>query len=166
MAHTTCGSEKPTEESTRERDLGASVGRDSPRYGSRSMCAPPAPPWTPRLGAPSLLLPPPPQSPGSHTLNSSHWALVWGRVVCWVHRSQVPCLGGPLGDVADRSWSVSSPPPPPICARSVLTPPPLSLFCPLVPLDSVCPVLVNTPAVAVRGAELRPEPGMSTQLPT
>ena len=29
MAHTTCGSEKPTEESTRERDLGASVGRDS-----------------------------------------------------------------------------------------------------------------------------------------
>jgi hypothetical protein len=31
MAHTTCGSEKPTEESTRERDLGVSVGRDS-RY--------------------------------------------------------------------------------------------------------------------------------------
>ena len=29
MAHTTCGSEKPTEESTRERDLGVSVGRDS-----------------------------------------------------------------------------------------------------------------------------------------
>ena len=42
MAHTTCGSEKPTEESTRERDLGASVGRDS-RYGSIYVC-PPLPP--------------------------------------------------------------------------------------------------------------------------
>ena len=37
MAHTTCGSEKPTEESTRERDLGVSVGRDS-RYGSIYVC--------------------------------------------------------------------------------------------------------------------------------
>jgi len=32
MAHTTCGSEKPTEESTRERGLGVGLGRDS-RYG-------------------------------------------------------------------------------------------------------------------------------------
>ena len=51
MAHTTCGSEKPTEESTRERDLGVSVGRDS-RYGSIYVC--------PRLspGPRALLLPP------------------------------------------------------------------------------------------------------------
>ena len=39
MAHTTCGSEKSTEESTRERDLGVSVGRDS-RYGSIYVCPP------------------------------------------------------------------------------------------------------------------------------
>ena len=51
MAHTTCGSEKPTEESTRERDLGASVGRDS-RYGSIYVCPPLSP------GPRALLLPP------------------------------------------------------------------------------------------------------------
>ena len=51
MAHTTCGSEKPTEESTRERDLGVSVGRDS-RYGSIYVCPPLSP------GPRALLLPP------------------------------------------------------------------------------------------------------------
>ena len=41
------------------------------------LCVPPALPRTPCRAAPSLFLPPPPQSPGSHTLNSSHWALAW-----------------------------------------------------------------------------------------
>ena len=39
MAHTTGGSEKPTEESARERGLGVGVGRDS-RYGSIYVCPP------------------------------------------------------------------------------------------------------------------------------
>jgi hypothetical protein len=39
MAHTTGGSEKPTEESARERGLGVAVGRDS-RYGSIYVCPP------------------------------------------------------------------------------------------------------------------------------
>ena len=60
---------RPRARSGGERGQGQSLWID--------LCVPPAPPWTPRLGAPSLLLPPPPQSPGSHTLNSSHWALVW-----------------------------------------------------------------------------------------
>jgi hypothetical protein len=41
------------------------------------LCVPSAPPETPRLGAPSLHLLPPPKSPGSHTRNSSHWAQAW-----------------------------------------------------------------------------------------
>jgi len=45
MVHTTGGSEKPTEESARERDLGVEVGRDS-RYGSIYVC-PPSPPRDP-----------------------------------------------------------------------------------------------------------------------
>ena len=55
---------KPTEESTRERDLGVSVGRDS-RYGSIYVC-PPLPP-----GPRALVLPPsssfPPLSPPDPT---------------------------------------------------------------------------------------------------
>ena len=51
---------KPTEDSTRERDLGVGVGRDS-RYGSIYVC-PPTPPETPRRGARPLPLLPLPQS--------------------------------------------------------------------------------------------------------
>ena len=59
MVHTTGGSEKPTEESARERDLGVEVGRDS-RYGSIYVC-PPSPPRDPAprcspLSSSSLLL--------------------------------------------------------------------------------------------------------------
>ena len=40
MAHTTGAAvKKPTEENTRERDLGVSVGRDSRYFMDRSMCA-------------------------------------------------------------------------------------------------------------------------------
>ena len=72
------------------------------------LCVPPALPWTPRLGAPSLLLPPPPHSPGSHTLNSSHWALAWDawsagcierRSPAWAARSAM-CLRRAGGEVA------------------------------------------------------------------
>ena len=41
------------------------------------MCAHLPPPEAPRRGAPPSPHPPSPQSPGSHTLNSSHWALAW-----------------------------------------------------------------------------------------
>jgi hypothetical protein len=65
MAHTPPAAvKKPTEESTRERDLGVSVGRDS-RYGSIYVC-PPLPP-----GPRALVLPPsssfPPLSPPDPT---------------------------------------------------------------------------------------------------
>ena len=75
MVHTTGGSEKtdggkrPRARSGRGRGQGQSLWID--------LCVPSAPPETPRLGAPPLPLLPPPQSPGSHTLNSSHWALAW-----------------------------------------------------------------------------------------
>ena len=54
----------------------------------RSMCAL-RPPETLRPGAPPVLPPPPLQSPGSHTLNSSHWALAWdvGPAGCIERRS-------------------------------------------------------------------------------
>ena len=47
------------------------------------------PPETLRPGAPPVLPPPPLQSPGSHTLNSSHWALAWdvGPAGCIERRS-------------------------------------------------------------------------------
>ena len=37
MVHTTSGSEKPTEESTRERDLGVGESRDSRYFGKFSL---------------------------------------------------------------------------------------------------------------------------------
>ena len=82
---------KPTEENTRERNLLGvlGVGRDS-RYGSIYVCVPTFPPPRPRAAVLSpLLLLPPPQSPGSHTLNSSHWALAWdaGSAGCIERRS-------------------------------------------------------------------------------
>ena len=66
---------KPTEENVRERGLGVGMGRDS-RYGSIYVC-PPSPSRGPAPRCSSLSSSPPPQSPGSHTLNSSHWALAW-----------------------------------------------------------------------------------------
>ena len=64
---------KPTEENTRERDLGVGVGRDSRsvgRYGRRSMCVPTFPPRDPAprcspLSSSSLLLSPPDPTPST-----------------------------------------------------------------------------------------------------
>ena len=92
MAHTTCGSEKPTEESTRERDLGVSVGRDS-RYGSIYVC-----PGSPPDPAPCCSLPPPPSPPSVSRIPHPQFVPLGvgvGRVVCRVHRAQVPLLGRP-----------------------------------------------------------------------
>ena len=61
MAHTTGGSEKPTEESARERGLGVGVGRDS-RYGSIYVC-PPSPSLGPAPRCSSLSSSPLPSVP-------------------------------------------------------------------------------------------------------
>jgi hypothetical protein len=92
---------KPTEESTRERDLGVSVGRDS-RYGSIYVC-PPLPP-----GPRALVLPPsssfPPSVPRIPHPQFVPLGVGVGRMVRWVHRAQVSCLGGPLGYVLEAGW--------------------------------------------------------------
>jgi hypothetical protein len=63
------------------------------------------PPETLRPGAPPVLPPPPLQSPGSHTLNSSHWALAWdvGPAGC-IERRSPPRVGGLLGGVLEAGW--------------------------------------------------------------
>ena len=101
MAHTTCGSEKPTEESARERDLGVSVGRDS-RCGSIYVCPPlPSGPRASALPPSSSLPPSVPRIPYPQFVPLGGGV---GRVVCWVHRAQVPCLGCPLGDALEAGW--------------------------------------------------------------
>ena len=94
MAHTTCGSEKTD---------GGKHSRARP-WGERGqgqslwidLCVPPALPRTPRRAAPS----PPSVSRIPHPQFVPLGVGV-GRVVCRVHRAQVPCLGGPLGDVLE-----------------------------------------------------------------
>ena len=101
MVHTTSGSEKPTEESTRERDLSVGVGRDS-RYGSIYVC----PPLSPRPRA-LVLPPPPPPSPSVPRIPHPQFVPLgagMGRRVRRVHRAQVTRLGGPLGDVLEAGW--------------------------------------------------------------
>ena len=54
------------------------------------LCVPSTPPRPRGAVLPSLPLLPPPQSPGSHTLNSSHWALAWdARSAGCIVRAQV-----------------------------------------------------------------------------
>ena len=69
----------------------------------RSMCAP----RSPLDPAPRCSLPPPPSSPSVPRIPHPQFVPLGvgvGRVVCWVHRAQVPCLGGPLGDVLEAGW--------------------------------------------------------------
>jgi hypothetical protein len=71
------------------------------------MCAHLPPPETPRRGAPPSPPPPSPQSPGSHTLNSSHWALAWdaGSAGCIASAGHlIGPLGGLLGDMLEAGW--------------------------------------------------------------
>ena len=101
MVHTTGGSEKPTEENARERGLGVGVGRDS-RYGSIYVCPP-----LPRGPAPWCFLPPPPSPPSVPRIPQPQFVPLGvgvGRMVRWVHRAQVSCLGGPLGYVLEAGW--------------------------------------------------------------
>ena len=104
MAHTTCGSEKPTEESTRERDLGVSVGRDS-RYGSIYVC-PPLPPG-PRaavLPPSSSLLPPSPPDPTPSIRPTGRWCGTRGLLGA---SSAGPLLGRPARRCAGGGLVVS-----------------------------------------------------------
>ena len=102
MVHTTGGSEKTDGgKHPRRRDLGVSVGRDS-RYGSIYVCPP-----LPRGPAPWCCLPPPPSPPSVPRIPHPQFVPLGvgvGRMVCWVHRAQVSCLGGPLGDVLEAGW--------------------------------------------------------------
>ena len=75
MAHTTCGSEKTDGGKHPRARTGRGLGQGQSLW--IDLCVPSAPPRPPRPGAPPVLPPPPLQSPGSHTLNSSHWALAW-----------------------------------------------------------------------------------------
>ena len=88
MVHTTGGSEK-TDGGKRPRARSGG-GRGQGQSLWIDLCVPTFPPRDPARAAvlPPLLLPPP-QSPGSHTLNSSHWALAWdaGSAGCIERRS-------------------------------------------------------------------------------
>ena len=99
MAHTTGGSEKPTEESARERGLGVGVGRDS-RYGSIYVC-PPSPSLGPAPRCSSLSsspLPTVPRIPHPQLVPLGAGAGRGGRRV---HRAQIPGSGGLLGDTLE-----------------------------------------------------------------
>ena len=75
MAHTTGGSEK-TDGGKRPRARSGG-GRGQGQSLWIDLCVPTFPLPRPRAAVLLPLLLPPPQSPGSHTLNSSHWALAW-----------------------------------------------------------------------------------------
>ena len=69
----------------------------------RSMCAL----RPPRDPAPWCSLPPPPPPPSVPRIPHPQFVPLGvgvGRMVRWVHRAQVSCLGGPLGDVLEAGW--------------------------------------------------------------
>ena len=99
MAHTTGGSEKPTEESARERGLGVGVGRDS-RYGSIYVC-PPSPSLGPAPRCSSLSSSPLPSVPWIPHPQLVPLGAGVGRGGRRVHRAQIPGSGGLLGDTLE-----------------------------------------------------------------